>query len=124
MFKKQFATQSGRSGSASAAANAGVPAELLGQHGDWHSLAAQKVYMKSDKESLISASRAAIRLPEVPWIAGRADDVPAGAPLGAGTQDEEDVRTYHESAGAPQVGAEEALPPEVVRVPHGAFQWS
>ena len=30
MFKKQFATQSGRSGSASAAANAGVPAELWG----------------------------------------------------------------------------------------------
>ena len=34
LFKKQLAAQSGRSGSASAAANAGVPAELLGQHGD------------------------------------------------------------------------------------------
>ena len=28
LFKKQWATQSGRSGSASAAANAGIPAEL------------------------------------------------------------------------------------------------
>ena len=34
LFKKQWATQSGRSGSASAAANAGIPAELWGQHGD------------------------------------------------------------------------------------------
>jgi hypothetical protein len=34
LFKKQRATQSGRSGSASAAANAGIPAELWGQHGD------------------------------------------------------------------------------------------
>ena len=74
LFKKQFAMQSGESGSASAAANAGVPAELWGQHGDWHSLAAQKVYMKSDKESLLSLSRAAIRLPGAPMAAGRADD--------------------------------------------------
>ena len=32
-FRKQFATQSGRSGGASAASNAGVLAELWGQHG-------------------------------------------------------------------------------------------
>ncbi len=38
MFKKQWTTQSGRSGSASEAANAIIPAELWGQHGDWHSL--------------------------------------------------------------------------------------
>jgi hypothetical protein len=36
-FRKQFATQSGRRGGASAASNAGVPAELWGQHGDWKS---------------------------------------------------------------------------------------
>ena len=66
-------------------------------------------------------SRVAIRLPEVPGIAGRADDEPAGAPPGAGTQDEEDMRTYDESTGAPQAGAEEDLPPEVVGVPQGAF---
>ena len=63
LFIKQFATQSGRSGSASAAANAGVPAELWGHHGDWHSLAPQKVYMKSDKEFLLSVSREKMRLP-------------------------------------------------------------
>jgi hypothetical protein len=40
LFKKHWATQSGRSGSASAAANAGIPAELWGQHGDWLSMAA------------------------------------------------------------------------------------
>ena len=33
-FRKQFATQSGRSGGASAASNGGVPAELWGPHGD------------------------------------------------------------------------------------------
>ena len=79
--------------------------------------------MKSGKESLLALSRAAMRLPEVPGIAGRADDMPAEDPPGAGTQEEEDVRTYDESAGAPQVGAEANLPPEVVGVPQGAFQW-
>jgi hypothetical protein len=34
-FRKQFATQSGRSGGASSASNAGVPFELWGQHGGW-----------------------------------------------------------------------------------------
>ncbi len=69
-------------------------------------MAAQKLYMKSDKEFLLSVSRAAMRLPEVPVTAGRADDEPAGAPPEAGAQDEGDLRNYDESAGAPQVGAE------------------
>ena len=46
LFRKQLGTQSGRSGSSSAAAYAGVPAELLSQHGDWHSWEAQKRYME------------------------------------------------------------------------------
>jgi hypothetical protein len=33
-FRKQSGTQSGQSGNASAVANAGVPCELWGQHGD------------------------------------------------------------------------------------------
>jgi len=36
-FRKQFATQSGRSGGASSAANSNIPKELWGQHGDWKS---------------------------------------------------------------------------------------
>ena len=123
LFKKQGATQSGRSGSASAVANAGIPAELWGQHGDYHSLAAHKVTMKSDQESLLSVSRAAMRLPEAPMIVGLADDEPAGAPPGAGTQDEEDVRTAAEPAGAPLVDAEDDLPPEVVGVSQESFPW-
>jgi hypothetical protein len=55
-----------------------------------------------------------MRLPEVPRIAGRADDEPIGAPPGAGTQDEEDVWTAAEPDGAPLVDAEDYLPPEVV----------
>ena len=97
---------------------------LWGHHGDLHSLAVQKVYMRSDKESLLSVSREAMRLPVVLGIAGRTDDASAGAPPEAGAQDEEDVRTYNESAGAPQVGAEEDLPPELVGLPQGAFEWS
>ena len=66
-------------------------------------MAAQKVFMKSDKESLLSVSRVAMRLPEAHRIARRADLEPAGAPL---------------------VVAEDDLPPEVVGVPQGAFQWT
>jgi hypothetical protein len=63
-FRKQFGTESGRSGSASAAANAGVPFELWGQHGDCHSKKAQIMYMKSDVDSILSVSRAVMRLPK------------------------------------------------------------
>jgi hypothetical protein len=87
-------------------------------------MAAQKMYMKSDTESLLAVSRAAMRLPEAHRVAGRADDVPAGAPPGAGIEDEEDVRTAAEPAGAPLVDAEEDLPPEVVGVRQGAFRWT
>jgi hypothetical protein len=80
--------------------------------------------MKRDKESLLSVSRAAMTLPEVPGTAGRADDLPVGDAPGVETQEEKDVRTYDESAGAPPVGAEADLPPEVVGVPQGSFQWS
>ncbi len=80
--------------------------------------------MKSYKDSLLLVSRAAIRLPEVPGTAGRADDEPAVAPPEAGTQEEENVRTYDESAGSPKVSAKEDLPPEVIGVPQRAFQWS
>ncbi len=48
VFRKQFATQSGWNGRASAALNAGVLDELIGQHGDWKSKAAQRRYMKGD----------------------------------------------------------------------------
>ncbi len=87
-------------------------------------MAAQKMYTKSDKESLLVVSRAAMRLAEAPSVAGRAEDVPAGAPPGAGIQDEKDVRTAAEPARAPLVDAEDDLPPEVVGVPQGALQWT
>ncbi len=87
-------------------------------------MAAQKMYMKSDKETLLAVSRAAMRLLEVPRIAGRADDEPAVAPQGARTQDEEDVQTAAEPVGAPLVDVEDDLLPEVVGVPQGAFQWT
>jgi hypothetical protein len=102
LFRKQFATQSGRSGCASAAANAGVPAELWGQHGDWKSAASQKRYMKSDTEHLLSVSRAAMG-PSTP------------AP---------DVRIGNESAGPTPEMAEVELVLDVVGVPAGAFSWS
>ena len=124
LFRKQFATQSGRSGSASAVANAGVPAELWGQHGDWASWKSQKVYMKSNETNLLSVSAAAMRLPAGAKPAGRAGVGPAGDPPGAGIEEEEDVRTEGESAGAPPLSAGEDLPPEVIGVPSGAFTWS
>ncbi len=79
--------------------------------------------MKSNKEHLLSVSRAAMRLFKAPGISGRVDD-PADVPPGAGVEDEEDVRTAAEPVGAPLVDAEDDLPPEVVGVPQRAFQWS
>ena len=58
-FRKELGTQSGRSGGASAAANARVPYELWGQHGAWGSRA-QLAYMKRDTTSLMSVSQASI----------------------------------------------------------------
>ena len=45
--RKQFDTQSGRSGCALAPANAEVPAELWGQHGDWKTMDVHKRYVKT-----------------------------------------------------------------------------
>ena len=81
------------------------------------------VYMKSDKQSLLSVSRAVMRTPGVPGIAKRAEREFAEVPPDAGIEDEEDVRTSAEPVGAPLVDAEDDLPPEVVGVRQGAFQW-
>jgi len=102
-FRKQIATQSGRSGGASAASNAGVPAELLGQHGDWKSWEVQKRYIKTDIPRLLSVSRAAMGSPKTPTP---------------------DVRIEFESAGASPEMAEDEQPPVVVGVPTRAFAWS
>ena len=82
------------------------------------------VYMKSDKQSLLSVSRAVMRTPMVPGSAGRAEREPAEVPPDAGIKDKEEVWTAAEPVGAPVVDAEDDLPPEVVGVPQGAFQWT
>jgi hypothetical protein len=56
-FLLQFGTQSGRSGGASAAANAGIPMERWGQHGSWHSVSAQRAYMQLSEENILQVSR-------------------------------------------------------------------
>jgi len=94
-FRKQFATQSGRSGGVSAASNGGVPAELWGQHGDRKTLDAQKRYMKSHNTRLLLVSRAVMRPPT-----GMALDVRAGC----------------SSAIAPPLVAGDNAPPEMVGV--------
>ncbi len=103
VFRKQFATQSSRSGGASAALNGGVSDELIGQHGDWKTKAVQRRYMKSDTTRLLSVSRAAMGVSKTP------------AP---------DVRIEGESAGVPPVMADDDLPPDIIGVPLGAFAWS
>ncbi len=57
-FRKQFGTQSGRSGGASAASNAGVDDELWAQPGSWSSWASQKCYMERDRASVLFVTRA------------------------------------------------------------------
>ncbi len=103
VFRKQFATQSGRSGESFAASNAGVSSELWGQHGDWNSWAAQKRYIKSSTKKLISVSQAAMGTSMTP------------AP---------DVRIEVESADAPPEMAENEQPPVVIGIPTEPFAWS
>ncbi len=74
-----------------------------GQHGEWKTLEAQKRYMKSDTENLLSVWRAAVGLPRTPALI---------------------VWIEFESAGAPPEMAEEGLPPDVVGVPDGSFTLS
>jgi integrase len=57
-FQRRFGTQSCRSGGASAAANAGIPFEVWGQHGAWRSRDSQLVYMSLDLETCLSTTRA------------------------------------------------------------------
>ena len=84
-FLAQYGSQSGRSGAASAASNAGISLELWGQHGDWKSAAAQRCYMKRDTESILLVSRASMRQvgePEPLWAApiGMNGIVPCATP--------------------------------------------
>jgi len=98
VFRKQFAVQSGRSDGASAALNAGVSDELIGQHGVWKSKAARRRYMKIDTLRLLSVSRAAMGLPRTL------------AP---------NVWIEEESAGVPPEIVEDDLSPDVIGVPLG-----
>ena len=56
-FRSQYGASSGRSGAASAAANAGVPVEQWGAHGGWQSHSSQIRYMERDTASILSVSR-------------------------------------------------------------------
>ena len=79
-FNKQLATQPVRSGGASASSNAGVPAELWVQHGDWRIWEARKRYMESDTTRLLSVSRAAMGPPNTSAPNVRIECESAGAP--------------------------------------------
>ena len=108
-FKLRFGTQSGRSGGASAASNAGIPLELWGQHGDWASMAAQRCYMEKDMAALLSVSRAAMGQHSA------ASSASAGRP-------ERDVREEEESPSL-EPAEDTDTQVEVEGVPVGAFRW-
>ena len=59
-FLKVFGSQSGRSGGASAAANAGVPWERWGQLGSRQSDSAQRAYMQLSDENILGVSQTII----------------------------------------------------------------
>ncbi len=122
-FKKNFATQLGRSGGASAAANLNVRLELWGQDGGWMSMDAQKPYMKSDPDKLLSVSRASMGLPVNPAPAVRIEGVSAGVPPHQ-AEGVPNVRIEGVSDGVPPHMADEGLLPEVVGVQVEAFMYS
>jgi hypothetical protein len=101
-FRKHVATQSGRSGGASAVANARISTELWGQYGDWKTMDAQKRYMKTHPTRLLSVSRAAMGLLEC-----LAPDEGIGG-----------------SGSSPPGKGEDILLPDVVGVPNEAFVWT
>jgi hypothetical protein len=110
-FRKQFGTQSGRSGGASAASNAGVDVELWGQHGSWNSWAAQKCYMEKDRASLLSVTRSIMGFGNANAICAPEPDTSTDIRLESGdiveiTEGDDDVVA------------------EVEGVPVGAFRWS
>ncbi len=101
-FRKQFATQSGRSGGASAAANAIISTELWGQHGDFKTIDAQMRCMNTHPTRMLSVSWAAMGLLECP-----APDEGIGG-----------------SGSNPPGAGEDILLPDVIGVPNGAFVWT
>ena len=111
-FRAQFGTQSGRSGGASAASNAGIALELWGQHRAWASFASQKCYMARDEASILSVSRAAMGL--VPSIVA-APSTPPGVDL--------DVRVEGNDVIVEAIGDADVVA-EVEGVPEGTFAWS
>ena len=110
-FRKKFGTQSGRSGGASAASNAGVKVELWGQHGAWASWDSQKCYMEKDRTSILSVTRAILGYGNANVICAPEPDQRIVIRLESGdiveiTEGDDDVVT------------------EVEGVPDGAFRWS
>ncbi len=135
-FRKQFGTQYGRSGSASAVANAGVPCELVG--------AARGLTLEEGTRGVhevqcrFSSSCVEGGHEAAQWFGARRSEQggsrrsPLGSagdrfgPVGAENplEKNEDVRSAKESAGARPLVVGEDLPPDVVGVPPGAFLWS
>ena len=110
-FCKQFGTQSGRSGGASAASNAGVGVEIWGHHGAWASWESQKCYMERDRASVLSVTIAILGYGNANVICAPEPDPRIDIRLESGdiveiTEGYDDVVT------------------EVEGVPGGAFRWS
>jgi hypothetical protein len=117
-FSSIYGSQSGRSGAASAASNAGVAMELWGQHGAWKSVKSQANYMKRDPEAILSVSRAAMT--PVPPAAFEAL-APAVAALLAAPRF--GTRTRAPALLPPAPGSPEERPECVEGVPPGSFAW-
>ena len=109
-FRKQFGTQSGRSGGASAASNVGVGVELWGQHGAWASWESKKCYMSRDRASVLSVTRAILG-----YGIANAICAPQPDPL---------INIRLESGDIVEIiEGDDDVVTEVEGVPNGSFRW-
>jgi len=110
-FRKQFGTQSDRSGGVSAASTAGADVELWGHHGAWSSWESKKCYVERDRAYVLSVTRAILGYGNANVICAPEPDPLIDIRLESGDiveiiEGDDDVVT------------------EVEGVPDGAFRWS
>ena len=112
-FRAHYGAQSGRSGGASAAANAGVRQELWGAHGNWREWDSQQRYMEVSHDLSLSVSRAIMPGGALPTASSA-----VASPEATDEREDDDA-----TAAADLQGDGTDIVPETEDVPTSHFTW-